>query len=133
MEYSRNRMNCKAVKYSGYKENTISTPSFSLDGSGSILEPSLHPLLAPSLPAPHYPQLHRLHSSCDCHCLSRSTLEGLAEHEELNLIVDGEHTSTGDTTQNVSTSTLEEGSEALSSHDLTSSIEGTLVFNGLQD
>jgi len=41
-------------------------------------------------------------------CLSRSTLEGLAEHEELSLIVDGEHTSASDTTENVGASTLEE-------------------------
>ena len=35
-------------------------------------------------------------------------LEGLAEHEELNLIVDGQDTGTGDTTKDVGTCTLEE-------------------------
>lgn len=40
--------------------------------------------------------------------LTRSTLEFLAEHEELSLVVDGEHTSTGDTTEDVGTGTLEQ-------------------------
>ena len=40
--------------------------------------------------------------------LSGSTLELLAKHEELSLIVDGEHTGTGDTTQDVGTGTLEQ-------------------------
>ena len=39
--------------------------------------------------------------------LAGSTLEGFAEHEKLDLIVDGEHTSTGDTTEDISTGTLE--------------------------
>jgi len=40
--------------------------------------------------------------------LARATLEGLAEHEELGLVVDGKHTSTSDTTEDVGTGTLEE-------------------------
>jgi len=40
--------------------------------------------------------------------LAGTALELLAEHEKLDLIVDGEHTSTGDTTKNVGASTLEE-------------------------
>ena len=33
-------------------------------------------------------------------------LEGLAEHEELGLVVDGQDTGTGNTTEDVGTSTL---------------------------
>jgi hypothetical protein len=46
-------------------------------------------------------------------------------------IVDGEHTSTGNTTENVGTSTLEERSETLGGKDLASSIQRTLVLYGL--
>lgn len=63
--------------------------------------------------------------------LTRSTLELLAEHEELGLVVDGEHTGTGNTTENVGTSTLEKGLDALSGDDLAGSIEGVLVLDGL--
>ena len=63
--------------------------------------------------------------------LTRSTLEGLAEHEQLNLVVDRKHTSTSDTTENVGTSTLEQRSNALSGNDLTTGIQGGLVFDGL--
>jgi hypothetical protein len=58
-------------------------------------------------------------------------LEGLAEHQDLHLIVDGQDTSTGDTTENVGTCTLEERSETLLGDDLATSIEGRLVFDGL--
>jgi len=64
-------------------------------------------------------------------CLTRSTLELLAEHEKLHLIVDGQDTSAGNTTENVGTSTLEERSNTLLGNDLTSGIEGTLVLDGL--
>lgn len=64
--------------------------------------------------------------------LARSTLEGLAEHEELDLIVDGEHTGTGDTTENVGTRTLEERPDSFLGKDLTSSIHGSLVFDSLE-
>jgi hypothetical protein len=47
------------------------------------------------------------------------------------LIVDGQHTSTGDTTENVGTSTLEERLDTLLGNDLTGSIHGRLVFDGL--
>jgi len=40
--------------------------------------------------------------------LAGSTLEGLAEHEQLYLIVDGEHTGTSNTSEDVGTSALEE-------------------------
>lgn len=65
-------------------------------------------------------------------CLTGTTLELLAEHDELDLVVDGEHTSTGDTTEDVGTSTLEEGLDTFGSDDLAGSIEGTVVLDGLQ-
>jgi hypothetical protein len=47
-------------------------------------------------------------------------------------VIDGEYTGTGDTTENVGTSTLEEGSDTLSGHDLLGSIERALVLDGLR-
>lgn len=46
-------------------------------------------------------------------------------------IVDGEHTGTGNTTENVGTSTLEERPNTLGGEDLASSIHRTLVLDGL--
>ena len=71
-------------------------------------------------------------------CTSRATLstrllEGLAEHEKLGLVVDGEYTSTGDTTEDISTSTLEERSHTLLGDDLSSGVEGGLVLDGLSE
>lgn len=63
--------------------------------------------------------------------LTRSTLELLAEHEKLGLVVDGQDTSTGNTTENVGTSTLEERLDTLSGDDLAGSIHGVLVLDGL--
>jgi hypothetical protein len=63
--------------------------------------------------------------------LTRSTLELLAEHDELHLVVDGEHTGTGNTTENVGTSTLEERLDTLGGNDLAGSIHGGLVLDGL--
>lgn len=40
--------------------------------------------------------------------LTRSTLELLAEHEQLGLVVNGKHTSTSDTTEDVGTGTLKQ-------------------------
>ena len=65
------------------------------------------------------------------HALTRAALEGLAEHEKLDLVVDGKHTGTSNTTEDVSASTLEEGSDTFSSNDLGESIEGGLVLDGL--
>ena len=62
---------------------------------------------------------------CDC------LLEGLAEHQDLHLIVDGQDTGTGDTTENVGTCTLEERSETLLGDDLATGIKGRLVLDGL--
>jgi hypothetical protein len=63
--------------------------------------------------------------------LTRSTLELLAEHEELGLVVDGQDTGTGNTTEDVGTGTLEERLNALSGDDLAGSIHGSLVLDGL--
>ena len=63
--------------------------------------------------------------------LTRSTLELLAEHDELGLVVDGQDTGTGNTTENVGTSTLEERADTLSGDDLAGGIHGTLVLDGL--
>ena len=57
--------------------------------------------------------------------------ELLAEHEELDLVVDGEHTSTSDTTEDVGTGTLEERLDTLLGDDLAGGIEGRLVLDGL--
>jgi len=67
----------------------------------------------------------------DVGCLTRSSLELLAEHDQLDLIVDGQDTSTGNTTEDVGTSSLEEGLDTLLGDDLASSIEGRLVLDGL--
>jgi hypothetical protein len=58
-------------------------------------------------------------------------LESLSEHQDLHLIVDGQDTGTGDTTENVGSSTLEEGLGTLLGNDLTESIEGRLVLDSL--
>ncbi len=63
--------------------------------------------------------------------LAGTTLEGLAEHEDLELIIDGEHTGTGDTTEDVGTSTLEQGLDTLLGNNLLEGIDGALVLDGL--
>jgi len=64
-------------------------------------------------------------------CLTRSSLELLAEHNQLDLIVDGQDTGTGNTTEDVGTSSLEEGLDTFLGDDLASSIHGRLVLDGL--
>ena len=61
--------------------------------------------------------------------LARATLEGLSEDEELELVVDRQDTSTGDTTENVGTSTLEERLDTLLGNDLRAGVEHGLVVN----
>lgn len=63
--------------------------------------------------------------------LTSRLLESLSEEEELELIVDGQHTSTGDTTENVGTGTLEERLNTLLGDDLGESVVGRLVLDGL--
>ena len=63
--------------------------------------------------------------------LTRSTLEGFAEHDELDLVVDGQYTGTGNTTEDVSTSSLEEGLHTLSGNDGPEGMEGRVIFDGL--
>ena len=59
-------------------------------------------------------------------------LEGLAEHEELGLVVDGQDTGTGNTTEDVGSSTLEERLDTLLGDDLATSVDGRLVLDGLE-
>jgi hypothetical protein len=54
----------------------------------------------------------------------------LAEHELLELVVHGQDTGTGNTTEDVGTGTLEERLDALGSNDLGTSIEHGLVVDG---
>jgi len=63
--------------------------------------------------------------------LTGATGEGLAEDEDLELVVEGQDTSTGDTTENVGTSTVEEGLDTVGGNDLAGSVEGVLVLDGL--
>jgi hypothetical protein len=58
--------------------------------------------------------------------------EGLSEEEELGLVVEWEHTGTGDTTENVGSGTLEERLDTLLGDDLATSIDGRLVLDGLR-
>lgn len=97
-------------------------------------------LYAPEDPSPPFPQTnpssHARSSfpTSNTNCLSQfGLLELLAEQEELNLIVDREHTSTSHTTEDVSAGTLEERVRALGLGDLFGSIPRGLVFNGLQE
>lgn len=63
--------------------------------------------------------------------LARATLKGLSEKKNLELIIDGEHTSPGDTTENVGASTLEERHDTLGLDDLAGSVEGALILDSL--
>jgi hypothetical protein len=58
-------------------------------------------------------------------------LELLSEEEELSLVVDGQDTSTSDTTEDVSTSTLEERLGTLLGDNLAGGIHGRAVLDGL--
>jgi len=78
-----------------------------------ILQPTTHLHYQPRSPATHY-YVNRL---------TGSTLELLSEHKQLHLVVDGQDTSTGDTTKNVGTSTLEERLDSLLGDNLLTSIE----------
>lgn len=57
--------------------------------------------------------------------------ELLSEHEELHLIVERQDTSTGDTTKDVGTSSLEERLDTLLGDNLAGGIERRLVLDGL--
>lgn len=86
------------------------------------------------------PDLHR-HPLSSLHIISKNLsqarqgalplLEGLSEEEELGLVVDGQDTGTGNTTEDVGTSTLEEGLDALLGEDLAGGIERGRVLDGL--
>jgi len=64
-----------------------------------------------------------------CGRLAGAALEGLAEEQELELVVDGQYTSTGNTTEDVGTGTLEEGPDALLGNDLRGAVNGALVVD----
>lgn len=64
---------------------------------------------------------------------ARRLFEFLAEHEQLHLVVDGQHTSTGNTTEDVGTGTLEERLDTLLGDDLLEGIDGRLVLDGLEN
>jgi hypothetical protein len=59
--------------------------------------------------------------------LTRPSLVDLAEEELLELVVERQDTSTGDTTEDVGTGTLEEGSDTLVLDDLGTSVHHVLV------
>ena len=63
--------------------------------------------------------------------LAGAALELLAEEDQLDLVVDGEHTSTGDTTEDVGTGSLEQRLDTLVGHDLVEGVEGGPVLDGL--
>ncbi|KAH3658860.1 hypothetical protein OGATHE_006586 [Ogataea polymorpha] len=62
---------------------------------------------------------------------SQHLFELLTEQDHLQLVVHGDNTSRGNTSQDVSTATLEQGSDTLSSNNLGESVESALVLNGL--
>ena len=66
------------------------------------------------------------------HLVKIRLLEGLAEHEELGLVVDGQDTGTGNTTEDVGSGTLEERLDTLLGDDLATSVDGGLVLDGLE-
>jgi len=65
--------------------------------------------------------------------LASCSLELLSEEEELRLVVDGEHTGTGDTTEDVGTCTLEQRLDTLLGNDLATGVDGRLVLDGLEN
>lgn len=58
-------------------------------------------------------------------------LELLTEEDNLQLVVHGDNTSTGNTSQDVGTATLEQRSNTLSGNNLFETVESTVVLNGL--
>lgn len=63
--------------------------------------------------------------------LTGSTFEGLAKQKKLGLVIDGKHTSTSNTTENVGTRTLEKRLDTFFSDDLASSVQRGLVLHSL--
>lgn len=97
--------------------------------SGLILLYPLHPPRHVPSPVLRYAFLGRNRTRRH---LAGTTLELLAEEDELDLVVDGQDTSAGNTTEDVGTSTLEEGLDALLGDDLLGGIERRLVLDGLR-
>jgi hypothetical protein len=84
-----------------------------------------------STTAHHYQHPVTPFLSTTTHYWLSNLFEGLSEKDQLHLIVDGQDTGTGNTTEDVSTSTLEERLNSLLGNDLLSGIEGSLVLDGL--
>lgn len=72
-------------------------------------------------------------SLCQCLCSPQSTRSArvdLAKHNLLELVVERQHTSTSNTTEDVRAGTLEEGLVALLGDNLGVAVEHGLVVNG---
>jgi hypothetical protein len=63
--------------------------------------------------------------------LAGAALELLAEEDQLHLVVDGQHTGAGNTTEDVGTSSLEQRLDTLVGDDLPEGVEGGLVLDSL--
>jgi hypothetical protein len=78
--------------------------------------------------------LNQIHpkSQQEAHTNTSSKTHGvdLAEHELLHLVVEGQDTGTGNTSEDVGTGTLEERLDTLLGDDLGSSVEHGLVVDG---
>ena len=73
-------------------------------------------------PNPSFPRLY---------VVGMHLLELLSEHDELDLVIDGQDTSSGNTTENVGTGTLEERLDTLLGNNLLEGMVGRLVLDGL--
>jgi hypothetical protein len=63
--------------------------------------------------------------------LAGAALELLSEEEQLGLVVQGQHTGTGDTTEDVGAGALEERADTLGGDDLAESVEGARILDSL--
>jgi hypothetical protein len=63
--------------------------------------------------------------------LAGAALELLAEEDQLDLVVDGQHTGAGNATEDVGTGSLEQRLDTLVGHDRVEGVEGGLVLDSL--
>lgn len=63
--------------------------------------------------------------------LTRSTLVSFSKEKQLSLVIDGEHTSTGNAAEDIGTCTLEERPNTFLGNDLASSVQRRLVLDSL--
>ena len=66
------------------------------------------------------------------HLLLTSSLQDLAENEELDQVVGGQGSGTANTAQDIGANTLPERVDALLSKDLATSIDERIVLDGLE-